>query len=133
MAPVFGQQTGLSTTDIATLTVSAMFGGAVFQIPLGRISDKTDRRYVMTAAGIIGVGAAVAGVGLLVDYAGEDVYRSGAWSLGCGVYGLGAILDFGASDVCWADHASEGGGGPRGGAGRGQAVGRPGRDADHRG
>ncbi|MAU99097.1 MAG: MFS transporter [Fulvimarina sp.] len=62
MAPVFGQQTGLSTTDIATLTVSAMFGGAVFQIPLGRISDKTDRRYVMTAAGIIGVGAAVAGV-----------------------------------------------------------------------
>ncbi|TFF20593.1 MFS transporter [Jiella endophytica] len=62
MAPVFAQQAGLSTTDIATLTVSAMFGGAIFQIPLGRISDKTDRRYVMTAAGIIGVGAAVAGV-----------------------------------------------------------------------
>ncbi|MBO0661861.1 MFS transporter [Jiella sp. MQZ9-1] len=62
MAPVFGQQIGLSTANIATLTVAAMFGGAIFQIPLGRISDKTDRRYVMSAAGIIGVGAAIAGV-----------------------------------------------------------------------
>ncbi|MCQ0987627.1 MFS transporter [Jiella marina] len=62
MAPVFGQQVGLSTTEIATLTVSAMAGGVVFQIPLGRASDRTDRRYVMTIAGIIGVAAAVAGV-----------------------------------------------------------------------
>ena len=83
MAPVFGQQTGMSTTDIATLTVSAMFGGAIFQIPLGRISDKTDRRYVMSAAGIIGVGAAVTGVYLA---------GSSPFALFCVAFVLGGII-----------------------------------------
>ena len=62
MAPVFGQRIGLSTTAIATLSVVAMAGGIAFQVPLGRVSDKVDRRYVMVAVGIIGVAAAVAGV-----------------------------------------------------------------------
>ncbi|UIJ70603.1 MFS transporter [Aurantimonas sp. HBX-1] len=62
MAPVFGEKAGLSTAEIATLVVAAMAGGIVFQVPLGRISDKVDRRYVMTAAGLIGVGAGTAGV-----------------------------------------------------------------------
>ncbi|MBO0905340.1 MFS transporter [Jiella sonneratiae] len=84
LAPVFGQQIGLSTTDIATLTVSAMFGGAIFQIPLGRISDKTDRRYVMTAAGLIGVGAAVAGV--YFDHSGSVVLFAIAFVLGGIIY-----------------------------------------------
>ncbi|MEX6505595.1 MFS transporter [Jiella sp. M17.18] len=84
MAPVFGQQIGLSTTQIATLVVVAMAGGIVFQIPLGRISDRTDRRYVMTAAGIIGVGAAVAGVYL--DHAGTAALFSVAFVVGGIIY-----------------------------------------------
>lgn len=59
MAPVFGQQVGLSTTGIATLLVSTMAGGLVFQVPLGRVSDRVDRRAVMVLAGLIGVGAAL--------------------------------------------------------------------------
>lgn len=62
MAPVFGQKAGLSTTEIATLVVAAMAGGIVFQVPLGRISDRVDRRYVMSAAGLIGVAGATGGV-----------------------------------------------------------------------
>ncbi|MEF2072529.1 MFS transporter [Consotaella aegiceratis] len=54
MAPVFAERIGFSTTEIATLLVVTMAGGIVFQYPLGRISDRTDRRYVMTAAGLIG-------------------------------------------------------------------------------
>ena len=54
LVPVFAQDVGLSTTQGALVLAIAMIGGAVFQIPLGRYSDKVDRRYVMTFAGAIG-------------------------------------------------------------------------------
>lgn len=55
LAPVYGSAIGLSTLAVATMMASAMMGGAVFQYPLGRASDKMDRRYVMVFAGLIGV------------------------------------------------------------------------------
>ncbi len=54
LAPVFSQRVGLSTTEGATMLAAAMIGGALFQIPLGRLSDRIDRRYVMSSAGVIG-------------------------------------------------------------------------------
>ncbi|WP_019996444.1 MFS transporter [Aureimonas ureilytica] len=57
MAPVLGQKIGLSTAEISTLLVSTMAGGAVLQVPLGRLSDRIDRRAVMVLAGLIGLGA----------------------------------------------------------------------------
>lgn len=59
MAPVLGQEIGLSTAQISTLLVATMAGGAVFQVPLGRLSDRLDRRLVLALSGAIGVGAAV--------------------------------------------------------------------------
>ncbi|WP_062211842.1 MFS transporter [Aureimonas sp. AU12] len=64
MAPVLGQQIGLTTAEISTLLVSTMAGGLVFQVPLGRISDRIDRRAVMILAGLIGLGAALAALTL---------------------------------------------------------------------
>lgn len=64
MSPVLGQRFGFSTTEIATLLAATMAGGIVFQYPLGRISDRMDRRYVMTVAGLIGVAIAVVGLAL---------------------------------------------------------------------
>ncbi|KQT88261.1 MFS transporter [Aurantimonas sp. Leaf443] len=58
MAPVFAQKVGLSTTQTATLAVAAMAGGVAFQMPLGRLSDRLDRRSVMVIAGLVGVLAA---------------------------------------------------------------------------
>jgi MFS family permease len=55
LAPVYGERIGLSTFGIATMLASAMIGGAIFQYPLGRVSDFVDRRYVMVVAGIIGL------------------------------------------------------------------------------
>ncbi len=54
-APVFGEMIGLSSFNIAAMMACAMIGGAVFQFPLGRASDKFDRRYVMVFAGIVGL------------------------------------------------------------------------------
>ena len=86
MAPVFGQKVGMSTAEIATLLVTAMAGGIVFQVPLGRASDRTDRRYVMTVAGLIGFAAAVAAVYMSEYGVGSLSYFAVAFVLGGIVY-----------------------------------------------
>ena len=45
---------GAAGVSVATMMASAMIGGAVFQMPLGKVSDKVDRRYVMAGAGVFG-------------------------------------------------------------------------------
>ncbi len=52
MGAVYGQQIGLPITAIALLTATAVLGGALGQVPLGRISDRIDRRLVISATGI---------------------------------------------------------------------------------
>lgn len=53
--PVFLQVSGLTEAKIATTMALAMIGGMVFQFPLGRISDRMDRRYVIIASALAGV------------------------------------------------------------------------------
>jgi MFS family permease len=50
LAPVFAQRSGLSTIGIALFMSAALLGGALAQIPLGRLSDKIDRRRVLVCA-----------------------------------------------------------------------------------
>jgi MFS family permease len=49
LAPVFGAASGMGTTDIATFLTATILGSAVAVIPIGRYSDRTDRRIVMAA------------------------------------------------------------------------------------
>ncbi len=53
-APVFGVREGMSSTNIANMMALVMLGAIIFQYPLGRISDKVDRRYVMVVLSIAG-------------------------------------------------------------------------------
>lgn len=53
-APVFGSSEGLSTTNIANMMAAVMLGAVLFQYPLGKLSDMTDRRYVMVGLGVAG-------------------------------------------------------------------------------
>ncbi|WP_349433518.1 MFS transporter [Pararhizobium sp. A13] len=52
---VFTQKIGLSTAEGATLLAALLTGSAFSQIPIGRASDRMDRRIVMVACGIFGV------------------------------------------------------------------------------
>lgn len=52
---VFTQKIGLSTAEGATLLAALLAGSAVSQIPIGRASDRMDRRIVMVGCGIVGV------------------------------------------------------------------------------
>jgi MFS family permease len=57
---VFARDVGLSITGIALFMSAALVGGALAQLPLGRFSDRTDRRKVMIA--VCAFAAAVGGV-----------------------------------------------------------------------
>ena len=49
----------MTTTEGATLLAAVLAGGAISQMPIGRISDMVDRRLVMIVCGLVGVVSAV--------------------------------------------------------------------------
>ncbi|MCF6320864.1 MAG: MFS transporter [Rhizobiaceae bacterium] len=53
-APVFAKLSGMSNTNIANMLVFAIIGSIIFQLPIGRLSDKMDRRYVMIGTSLFG-------------------------------------------------------------------------------
>ena len=53
-APVFAKQSAMSNTDIANMLVAAIIGSIIFQLPIGRLSDRMDRRLVMIGTSLCG-------------------------------------------------------------------------------
>jgi MFS family permease len=64
LGAVYGARIGISTAGIALMMSLVVVAGAAMQIPVGRISDRTDRRYVLAGASL---GATL--VGLLIFFA----------------------------------------------------------------
>lgn len=83
LAPVYGIQIGLPSATIAYLMSLSVVVSAMGQLPIGRLSDTMDRRFVLI--GVAAVGAA-AGVALFF------VNPIGGWPLWIlfAVYGIGA-------------------------------------------
>jgi MFS family permease len=54
LSAVWGTKIGLTTSVIAIMTSITVVSGAITQVPLGRVSDKTDRRYVIVALALVG-------------------------------------------------------------------------------
>ena len=63
IGPVYAAQLGMSTTTISILMAGMQIGSLVLQWPLGWLSDKFDRRYV-----IVGAAGAVALISLLLGF-----------------------------------------------------------------
>lgn len=59
LGAVYGARIGISTAEIALMMSLVVVAGAAMQMPIGRISDKTDRRFVLAAASF---GSAAVGV-----------------------------------------------------------------------
>lgn len=58
MAPIFASDLGFDQGGVATFLSFAIMGGALFQIPLGKYSDRHDRRKVLaTVAALAGFSA----------------------------------------------------------------------------
>jgi MFS family permease len=50
LGAVYGARIGIATAEIALMMSLVVVAGAALQLPIGRISDQTDRRYVLAGA-----------------------------------------------------------------------------------
>jgi MFS family permease len=83
--PVYGVQLGYAPGDAAALVSAVAIGNVLFQIPMGMIADRVDRRLVLLAA----AGAGVAGALLIPLAAGSAV---GLWAVLIVWGGVGGAL-----------------------------------------
>jgi MFS family permease len=60
LVPVWMQDEGLDRETIAMFMLTAVLGGLAFQVPVGRLSDRFDRRLVLALLGTGLAGAAIA-------------------------------------------------------------------------
>jgi MFS family permease len=60
LVPVWMQNRGIERATIGLFMLAAVLGGLTFQVPVGRLSDRFDRRIVLAALGVGFAGAAVA-------------------------------------------------------------------------
>jgi MFS family permease len=54
LGAVYGSRIGLTATMVGLMMSIAVVAGAIVQIPIGRLSDRMDRRYVLAVAAAIG-------------------------------------------------------------------------------
>jgi MFS family permease len=54
LGPLFAKMQGLETFQLTVFMSATVLGGAVFQLPLGRLSDRMDRRVVVAGAALGG-------------------------------------------------------------------------------
>ncbi|WP_375230785.1 MFS transporter [Roseobacter sp. S98] len=57
VGPLYGEEVGLSTPQIAWFLSAFVLGGALAQYPMGWLADKYDRRYVLVWLSIAAVGS----------------------------------------------------------------------------
>ena len=62
MASVYGAQAGLSVAQISTFVATFFVGAVMLQYPIGWMSDRLDRRVLITAVSAIGVAGSILGM-----------------------------------------------------------------------
>ena len=86
---VYTQKIGMNTAEGATLLACVLTGGAISQMPIGRVSDLIDRRIVMIACGVTGVVASIAMI--LLDAGSAVAVYTAAFFVGTVLYPIYAI------------------------------------------
>jgi len=71
LAPLFASRAGLDQTGVANFMTAAIIGGAALQFPLGRWSDRSDRRRALVL--FCALAAALAGVLAIAGWLGEGL------------------------------------------------------------
>jgi len=61
LGPVVGRAYGLNAGQVGLLISVGVLGGAASQYPIGRLSDRFDRRHIIALLALLGVGIAVFG------------------------------------------------------------------------
>jgi MFS family permease len=77
LAPIYANDSGFTTFQLANFMSAVVLGGALFQIPLGRFSDQFDRRIILI---FIALGGAI--ISFLTFMASFQDFYAGAVSTG---------------------------------------------------
>ena len=101
VGPVYAQKIGYDKSVIAAFMSTVIIGAAALQWPLGWLSDRTDRRLVMSGAAILGAAAAIA----LSQFGSQSELM--LLSLGA-LFGAFVIPMFGLTAAHANDHAEPG-------------------------
>ena len=101
IGPLYGEAIGLTLTNIATFISLGVVGGAVLQYPLGSLSDRYDRRWVLITATI---GAILAG--LMLSFG--DIQNPNFVYAGIFLFGAFALPLFSLSAAHANDRAAPG-------------------------
>jgi len=98
-APVFAKLSGMSNTNIANILVFAMLGSIIFQMPIGKLSDMMDRRFVMIGASLCGAlaGFVLAGMNI-IDGNPDFLFFAGIVVFGGFIYSLYSLAVAHAND-----------------------------------
>jgi len=99
VGPVFGAQIGLTASQIGLFLASGVLGGALAQIPVGRLADRFDRRWVL-----IGISVAATLVCLVMS---AGMGMEGGWPtyLGALLFGAAAFPLYSISAAHANDHS----------------------------
>lgn len=81
VGPIYGQEVGLATTQIAWFLAAFVLGGALAQIPVGWLADKYDRRWVLIGMSFASVGSCFA-TALMTDLSTTGIM------INAGIFGL---------------------------------------------
>jgi MFS family permease len=108
LAPVFAHTRGLSGDNVALFMAAVILGGALAQWPLGRLSDFTDRRYIIASAA---VAAALAGLMLAVPapagVAGQTWLLIGGFCYGATAFPIGSLVNAHMNDHAKREEMTE--------------------------
>lgn len=64
LAPIYAKDNGFESSQLAVFVSATVLGGACFQLPLGKISDRFDRRSVLMYLALAGAAVSLLFVGL---------------------------------------------------------------------
>ncbi|MEZ5500016.1 MAG: MFS transporter [Steroidobacteraceae bacterium] len=80
LGAVYVARLGFDAAEVASFMAAAILAACLTQLPVGRLSDRVDRRFVLVAACVLSAAAALS--------AAQDIARGGAWLLPLiGIYG----------------------------------------------
>lgn len=96
LAAVYGDKIGLPIASITLFVSSSILAGAFAQLPIGMISDRTDRRFVVVALALVALAAD--SVFLFADTSNASVAITSAVIFGAAIYTFHPVLVAHAND-----------------------------------
>jgi len=96
VGPIYGQEVGLTVSQIGYFLATVLLGGALAQFPVGWLADKFDRRWVLIGLSI----ASVAVCGSIAGLGSVDIYIvfTGAALFGCATFPIFSVSTAHAND-----------------------------------